>query len=107
MPRSLYPGERPGSHCIGGWVGPGPAWTGAENLSLPPGFDPRVIQPVASRYNDYAIPAPIPHSRGGESMNVQFDYHQLVRSRGIHTQVDVIVVDQRAPRADVCKLDWG
>ena len=25
--------------------------------SHPPGFDPRTIQPVASRYTDYAIPA--------------------------------------------------
>jgi hypothetical protein len=34
----------------------GQVWTGAENLPLP-GFDPRTIQPVASRYTDYAIPA--------------------------------------------------
>jgi hypothetical protein len=33
-----------------GWA-PGPAWTGAENLA-PPGFDPRTVQPVASRYTD-------------------------------------------------------
>jgi len=30
-------------------------------------------------------------------MHVQNDCHQLVRSRGIYTQVDVIVADQRAP----------
>ena len=30
---------------------PGPVWTGAENL------DPRTVQPVASRYTGYAIPA--------------------------------------------------
>ena len=35
-----------------GWV-PGPVWTGAENLA-PSGFDPRTVQPVASRYTDYA-----------------------------------------------------
>ena len=35
------------------WV-PGPVWTGAENLAAPPGFDPRTVQPVASRYTDYA-----------------------------------------------------
>jgi hypothetical protein len=34
MPRPLYPRERHGTHCIGGWVGlPGPFWTGAENLA--------------------------------------------------------------------------
>ena len=31
-PASL-PRERPGTHCIGGWVDPGPVWTGAENLA--------------------------------------------------------------------------
>ena len=39
-----------------GWA-PEPAWIGAGNLA-PPGFDPRTFQPVASRYTDYAIPAP-------------------------------------------------
>jgi hypothetical protein len=38
-PRPLYPRERPGSHCIGGWVGPTPVWTGTENL------DPTGIRP--------------------------------------------------------------
>ena len=35
-----------------GWAS-GPVWTGAENLA-PPGFDPRTVQPVGSRYTDYA-----------------------------------------------------
>ena len=34
-----------------GWA-PGQVWTGAEN-SAPPGFDPRTVQPLASRYTDY------------------------------------------------------
>ena len=34
-----------------------PVWIRAENLA-PPGFDPLTLQPVASRYNDYAIAAP-------------------------------------------------
>jgi hypothetical protein len=34
-----------------GWA-PGPFWSGAE-ISPPPGFDPRTIRPVASRYTDY------------------------------------------------------
>ena len=33
MYRPRYPRERPVTHCIGGWVGPGPVWTGAENLA--------------------------------------------------------------------------
>jgi hypothetical protein len=30
-----------------------PVWTGAKNLA-PPEFDPRTVQPVASRYTNYA-----------------------------------------------------
>jgi hypothetical protein len=33
VPRPLYPRERPGTLCIGGWVGPGPVWTGVENIA--------------------------------------------------------------------------
>ena len=37
-----------------GWA-PGPVCTGAENfVPSPPGFDPRTVQPVASRYTDYS-----------------------------------------------------
>jgi len=35
-----------------GWAS-GPVWTGAEKL-VPPGFDTRTVQPVGSRYTDYA-----------------------------------------------------
>jgi hypothetical protein len=30
-----------------------------RKISPPQGFDPRTAQPVASRYTDYAIPAPL------------------------------------------------
>jgi len=46
-PRTLYPRERPGAHCIGGWVGPRAVWTGALQDC-----------PAPSLYTDYAIPAP-------------------------------------------------
>ena len=29
-----------------------------KKISPPPGFDPRTVQPVASSYTDWAIPAP-------------------------------------------------
>jgi hypothetical protein len=53
-PRPLFtPGKDPVAIVQeAGWA-PGPVWTGAENLA-PPGFDPRTVQPVASRYTDYA-----------------------------------------------------
>ena len=50
-PAAPYPRERPIVQEAG-WA-PGPVWTGAENLA-PPGFDPRTVQPVGSRYTDYA-----------------------------------------------------
>ena len=28
-----------------------------REISLPPGFDPRTVQPVATRYTDWTIPA--------------------------------------------------
>jgi hypothetical protein len=56
-PRPLYPRERDPVPIVqeAEWA-PGPVWTGAENPPLP-GFDPRTVQLVASRYTDYAIPA--------------------------------------------------
>ena len=54
-PRPLF---TPGKDLVpivqeAGWA-PGTVWPGAENLA-PPEFDPRTVQPVASRYADYAI----------------------------------------------------
>jgi hypothetical protein len=47
--RPLYPRERPGTHCIGGWVGPMAGLDEYGKLART-GFDPRTVQPVASRY---------------------------------------------------------
>jgi len=55
MPRPLYPWERPGNHCIGGWVGPRVSLDGCEKSRLTLGFDPRTVQPVVIRYTDWAI----------------------------------------------------
>ena len=54
MPRPLFTlGKDPVPDVQeAGWA-PGPVWTGAENHA-PPGFDPLTVQPVASRYTDYA-----------------------------------------------------
>ena len=56
-PAALYPRERPGTYCTGGWVGPraGPR-AGLDRCGKsrpPPGFDPQTIQPIASHYNDH------------------------------------------------------
>jgi hypothetical protein len=56
-PAALTPGKDPVPIVQeAGWA-PAPVWIGAENLASP-GFDPRTVQPVASRCTDYAIPAP-------------------------------------------------
>ena len=57
-PRLLYPLERPGTHRIGGWVGPRASGQVGKILP-PPGFDTRTVQPAASRYMAYAMPAHI------------------------------------------------
>jgi len=55
-PRPLYPRETDPVPIVqeAGWV-PGPVWTGAESLAPHRGFDPRTVQPVASRCTDWAI----------------------------------------------------
>ena len=55
-PGRLYPRKTWYSVQEAGWAS-GPGWTGAENLA-PPWFDPRTVQPFASRYTDCAIPTP-------------------------------------------------
>ena len=61
---ALPPRKRLGIHVIGGWWAPGPVWTDAENLA-PQGFDPRTVQPVASRY-----------THGGSRLFHKTDNHQ-------------------------------
>ena len=54
-PAALYPRETPGTHCTGGWVGHRAGLDRCGKFRTPPpGFDPRTVQPVASRYADYA-----------------------------------------------------
>jgi hypothetical protein len=55
MPRPLFtPGKDPVPIVQeAGWA-PESVWTGAENFAPQPEFDPRTVQPVASRYTDYA-----------------------------------------------------
>ena len=56
-PQQLYPRERLGTHYIGGWVGPRAGLDGSGK-SLPHCDSiPRTLQPVASRYADWAISA--------------------------------------------------
>jgi len=51
-PRSIYPRERPSTHCIGGWVGLWVSLDGCGKYHLPLGFDSRNVLPEVSRYTD-------------------------------------------------------
>ena len=53
-PAALPPGKF-GTHCIGGWVGTRAGLDGCGKSRPPPGFDPRTVQRVVSRYTDYII----------------------------------------------------
>jgi hypothetical protein len=56
VPAALPPGKTryPLYRRLGGPQGQ-PGWV--QKISSPPGFDPRTVQPVASRYTDRANPA--------------------------------------------------
>jgi len=57
-PRPLYLRERPGTHCTGSWEGPRAGLDRCGKSRTPPGFDPRTVHPVASRYNDHKAVRP-------------------------------------------------
>jgi hypothetical protein len=54
---ALPPGKRSGTHCIGGWMGPWAGLDGCGKSRPHRHLIPRTVQPVASRYIDWAIPA--------------------------------------------------
>jgi len=55
--RPLFtPGERPRTHYTGGCVGPRDGLDRCEKSRPPPGFYPRTVKHVASRYTDWATP---------------------------------------------------
>jgi hypothetical protein len=57
MPWLLFThGKDPGPIVQKAEWAPRPVWAGAENPAPPPppGFDPWIVQPVPSRYTDYA-----------------------------------------------------
>jgi len=51
--------ERPGTLCAQVWVGFGVDLDGYQKISTPPAFEPQTIQPIASCYTDFAVPAVI------------------------------------------------
>jgi len=56
-PGALPPGKRPSIQHTGGWVSPRASQDGGGKFHPPVGFDPPPVQPIASHYRNYAIPA--------------------------------------------------
>jgi hypothetical protein len=53
-PAAFYPRERPSTHYTGGGVGPRAGLDTCGKSGPHPGFDPPTVQPVASRYTNWA-----------------------------------------------------
>jgi len=51
-PAALPLGKRPGTLCIGGWVAAKAGLDRRGKFRPSPGFDPRTVQHVESRYTD-------------------------------------------------------
>ena len=49
---AALPPETPRTHCTGGWVRPRGRSGRVRETSPSTGFDPRTVQPVASRFTD-------------------------------------------------------
>jgi hypothetical protein len=78
----LYPRERPGTHCTGGWVGLRAGLNGCGKSCHSSVFDPRTVQPVASHYTDWAVPT---HKQRHCLLESQFGRHYgslLGRAKG-------------------------
>ena len=58
-PAALPSGKGPGTHFMRTLDGPQGRSGGMRKISPPPGFDPRNLEPLASRCTDWAIPAPV------------------------------------------------
>jgi len=57
-PAALPPGNETRYPLYRRLGGPQGRYGRVQKFSPPPGFDPRIFQPVASRHTDYAIPSP-------------------------------------------------
>jgi len=95
----------------------GLVWTGAENLPPPTGFDPPTIQPVASRYTDWAVPAHNFTSKETEIRTISNveEYEEwrfsLVYVHGTAVRVHFVanaaaVRQEDGAIADVCAASW-
>jgi len=89
IPRpTLTPGKRPGTHRIGGWVGPGAGWDRRGISRPPPDFDPRTIQPVVSHHIDRAIRPAVTGAYRPQTLNIsKFQQATRQHSTACHKKV--------------------
>ena len=81
-PRPFNPRERPGTHCIRGWVDPSAGGDGCGKSRLPPGLDPRTVQPVASPMCQLSYSDPRVQAGGNENaLSVKPLLHQAFRTQ--------------------------
>jgi hypothetical protein len=77
----FYTWRVPGTNWSGGWVIPEPVWTTWRRQNSWPyqdsNSDPSVVQPVASRYTDWAITAPL--LNGAVNVNVIRKHSQRLK----------------------------
>ena len=99
-PAALPPGKRPGTRCIGSWVGT-QGWFGRvwEISPTPARVDPRTVQAVASRYTDRAIPALVEHSAGCKC-SLSLFLHKLMITDDEH--LTVLTPSHRYHAARLC-----
>jgi hypothetical protein len=77
-PAALPPGKRaPGTHLIGGWVGPRAVLDAVVKRKIPSphresNTRTQIVQPVAQRYTDWAITALGDMYSGGIKMNKEY-----------------------------------
>jgi hypothetical protein len=55
---TALPRERPSTNFTGGWVGPRTGLDGHGKSRLPPGFDPRTVQPRSESLYRLSYPGP-------------------------------------------------
>ena len=78
------PRERPGTHCTAGWVRLRAGLDGCgKSRPPPPGFDPRIVQTVASRYTDCAMNLEEVKRKGDEWINLGQNKYRLRASMNI------------------------
>ena len=80
--------------------GPQGRYGRVRKISPPPGFDPRTVQPVASRYTDCAIPAPVLHWKMLKFETLRLESPAKLHISGVHLAHQVLESVQVATQSD-------